>query len=96
MKSIDTGDGATMTELEIAQDIIGNRNDGRCSLNNYYSRKMALELIRLDEENKRLKRDYELFEELSPPDVPRREFVKWCYDAWERECEQRNEKGEGK
>ena len=44
------------------------------------------------EELKRMKRDYELFEELSPPDVPRRDFVKWCFDAWERECE-RNAQG---
>lgn len=31
------------------------------------------------------KHKYHLFEECSPPDVPRQEFVKWCFDAWERE-----------
>jgi hypothetical protein len=33
-------------------------------------------------ENARLKRDYALFEEMSPPDMPREEFVRWCYQAW--------------
>lgn len=31
----------------------------------------------------RFERDYDLFEECSPPDVPRAKFVKWCFDAWE-------------
>ncbi len=44
------------------------------------------ELDRLKEENARLLRDYGLFEELAPPDVPRSTFVRWCFDAWEREC----------
>lgn len=50
----------------------------------------------LKRENDRLLRDYSLFEEVSPPDVPRAKFVKWCFDAWEEKCEreqrQRNKK----
>ncbi len=34
-------------------------------------------------ENERLQRDYALFEEMAPPDVPRSEFVKQCFDAFE-------------
>lgn len=41
----------------------------------------------LKEELDRLKRDYQLFEEISPPDVPRTEFVDWCYDAWDKQQE---------
>lgn len=35
----------------------------------------------------RLHRDYELFEEMSPPDIPHQEFVKWCLYAWEQQCQ---------
>jgi len=40
-------------------------------------------------EVERLQRDYGEFEELSPPDstVPRKEFVSWCFRAWEQKCE---------
>lgn len=31
----------------------------------------------------RFREDYSLFEDLVPPDVPKKEFVKWCFDAWE-------------
>ena len=34
-------------------------------------------------EYERMKRDYSLFEECSPPDRPRHEFVEACFDAWE-------------
>lgn len=34
-----------------------------------------------------MQRDYGEFEELSPPDVPRRTFVRWCIDAWYERCE---------
>lgn len=34
-----------------------------------------------------MKRNYSLFEELAPPDVPRTEFVKWCFNAWEEHRE---------
>lgn len=34
-------------------------------------------------ELRRFERDYEEFEEVSPPDVPRRQFVRWCFEAWE-------------
>jgi hypothetical protein len=27
------------------------------------------------------------FEESRPRDVPRGQFVKWCFDAWEEKCE---------
>lgn len=30
-----------------------------------------------------LREDYAIFEELSPPDIPRKEFVRWCFEAWE-------------
>ena len=35
----------------------------------------------------RLHRSYSLLEEMSPPDVPRSKFVRWCVEAWERQCE---------
>ena len=41
----------------------------------------------------RFRRDYKLFEEMSPPGVPRRKFVRWCFDAWEKA--QAAEGGEG-
>jgi len=41
----------------------------------------------LESELERLRHDYALFEEMAPPDVPRQEFVRWCYDAWEEKCE---------
>lgn len=41
----------------------------------------------LEKEVERLQRDYAEFEELSPPDVPRKEFVAWCFRAWEEKCE---------
>lgn len=40
------------------------------------------------------RRVYSLFEEMSPPDVPRPEFVKWCFEAWEKQCEQKQEAAE--
>jgi len=33
-------------------------------------------------------RAYSLFEERSPPDVPRATFVRWCFEAWEKQAEQ--------
>ncbi len=39
-------------------------------------------------ELKRFRRDYELFEEISPPDVSRSRFVGWCFEAWEKAAEQ--------
>ena len=38
-----------------------------------------------------LLRDYALFEECSPPGVPRTEFVRQCFDAWKRERQARPE-----
>ena len=43
----------------------------------------------LEAEVERLRRDYALFEELSPPDVPRATFVAWCFRAWEEANEAR-------
>jgi len=40
---------------------------------------------KLQKEIARFRDDYSIFEELSPPDVSRKTFVKWCFDAWERE-----------
>jgi len=34
-----------------------------------------------------LRRDYAQFEEMAPPDIPRQEFVHWCFDAWAKRCE---------
>jgi hypothetical protein len=34
-------------------------------------------------ELERFRRDYRQLEELSPPDVSRKKFVGWCFDAWE-------------
>ena len=39
------------------------------------------------EENWRLRRDYALLELLSPPDMPRADFVKLLFAAWEREAQ---------
>ena len=36
---------------------------------------------------KELEKNYKLFEEIAPPDVPIKDFVKWCFDAWEEKCE---------
>jgi len=33
----------------------------------------------------RFRREYELFENDAPPDVPRRQFVEWCFGAWEKQ-----------
>ena len=50
------------------------------------SRHVDAEVLSLaGQEIERLQRDYALFEELAPPDVPRAEFVRWCFEAWERE-----------
>lgn len=51
--------------------------------------KLAAKWVRGDvqAELERLQRDYAEFEELSPSDVPRREFVSWCFRAWEQKCE---------
>ena len=38
-------------------------------------------------EIERLRRDYVLFEEMAPPDVPRSVFVKQCFNAWEKIAE---------
>ncbi len=47
------------------------------------------EIVRRDRaELKRFRRQYELFEEISPPDVDRKEFVRWCFEAWEKAAEQ--------
>ena len=45
-------------------------------------------LVKVRAELKRMRRDYEVFEALAPPDVPRRQFVKWCFDAWETVAQQ--------
>ena len=42
----------------------------------------------LKAEVNRLKRDYAVFEELSPPDMPREIFAKWCFDAYDKDVEQ--------
>ena len=47
LKSIDAGDGANMTPLEMARDIVRNRDDSRCALNSHYSQILAREIIRL-------------------------------------------------
>jgi len=58
-------------------------------------KEIQAEMVReLEEELVRMKRDYELFEEIAPPDVPRRDFVKWCYDAWDRQNEMAQNPGE--
>lgn len=31
----------------------------------------------------RLKKDYALFEELSPPDMPKEVFARWCFEAFD-------------
>lgn len=49
--------------------------------------KTGLTVEKLDDEVERLRRDYAIFEELSPPDVPRKTFVNWCYKAWEQSQE---------
>ena len=43
------------------------------------------------DELKRFRRDYALFEELSPPDMPRSEFAKACFEAWEKAQEEGQE-----
>lgn len=40
-------------------------------------------IAELQAENKRLKEDYALLEELSPPDIPRKDFVETLYKCWE-------------
>jgi hypothetical protein len=36
-----------------------------------------------EKEVERFRHQYELFEELAPPDIPRQDFVKICFNAWE-------------
>lgn len=47
------------------------------------------DIIRRDRaELRRFRKDYELFEEISPPDVLRRQFVRWCFEAWEKSADE--------
>lgn len=46
----------------------------------------------LHAENERLKKDYELLEECSPPDWPRIDFVKHIFDLWQNGIEDENER----
>ena len=45
----------------------------------------------LETEKDRLKRDYELLEELSPPDIPREKFVKILLNCWRKQNQKENE-----
>lgn len=49
MKSIDNGDGPNMTVLEMAQDILANRNDDRCFINKHYSRIICKRVVELED-----------------------------------------------
>lgn len=54
-------------------------------------RKLEAEIAKLQE---RLK-SYSLLEELSPPDWPRKDFVKHLFELWEKDYQAKNEKLKG-
>jgi DNA repair exonuclease SbcCD ATPase subunit len=41
----------------------------------------------LEAEISEMRDRYATFEELAPPDVPRKKFVETCFSAWEKSCE---------
>lgn len=47
----------------------------------------APDFYRQQEELAALRDRYATFEELAPPDVPRKKFVEMCFSAWEKSCE---------
>ena len=61
-----------------------------CGHNTYLTKPGEVTLM---EDHKRLQEAYALFEELAPPDVPRKTFVEWCFRAWEKQGEAAEEGG---
>ena len=49
------------------------------------------EVDRLRLECEKFRKDYAIFEEVSPPDVKRSTFAEWCFYAWSREDERKQE-----
>ena len=51
------------------------------------ARRARKEAEALRKELSEMRDRYATFEELAPPDVPRKKFVEMCFSAWEKSCE---------
>lgn len=69
-------------EVQMGYQVDGDKESSRVKILEDKVTSLSEELNRASKELDRFKRDYALFEECSPPDMPRGEFVKWCYQAW--------------
>ena len=76
-----------MTKATLAKVTEDHVKRARCLMGVGLGVKQVSQWLATDEadiaEADRLKADYALFEEMAPPDVPRKQFVGWCFTAWE-------------
>jgi len=51
----------------------------------YSGKSIPEHIAELKKDRDRLLKQYSIFEEVSPPDIPRSTFVQWCFEAWSNE-----------